>query len=109
MSNIINIDPSIIYFTHSKIRNRFSGCNKTIDDTYNEIILGNTLINDIPRISVHYYNDKYISLNNRRLYLFKKLQKEKIINTIYVIIKPLPSNSRIKTNSYSLDAKAILK
>lgn len=105
----IELNPSIIYFTHSKIRNRFSGCSKTIDETYNQIINGEISIDIIPKISVYYHDNKYISLNNRRLYLYKKLYNEERLKTIKVNIKQLPSNSRIKTNEYSLNAKPTLK
>lgn len=104
------IDPEIIYFTHSKIRARFSGCGKTITETFEEIKNGKTKISDIPKIKVIYdkLSNKYYSKNNRRLYLFKLCKQNNLLedNKIDVVIEI----SKIPiTNNYTLNAKTILK
>ena len=79
MKDIIkSIDPNIIYFTHSRISYKFTGCNKTINQTFNEILINPKIINDIPLILVEFDGDKYYSTNNRRLYLFKLLNHIRI-------------------------------
>lgn len=49
-----SIKPSDIYFTHSTISGKFTGCGKFLDETLNEIITGVTAIEDIPKIKVFY-------------------------------------------------------
>lgn len=46
------IDPINIRFTHSRIRPRFSGCNKTIEETKDEIRKGVITPADLPHITV---------------------------------------------------------
>lgn len=71
---VIRLSPSSIYFTHSRIRPQFTGCNKVIADTLLEIVDGVTRIVDIPLITVIENQGCFFSLNNRRLYLFKQLE-----------------------------------
>lgn len=67
------LDPRIIYFTHSRIRDTFSGCGRTIAQTESEILSGTLKVSDIPMITVLFDGARYYSHNNRRLFLFKKL------------------------------------
>lgn len=46
------MDPDIIYFTHARVRPVFTGCNKRIQETLDEILSGQTKISDIPYITV---------------------------------------------------------
>lgn len=46
------MDPSTIYFTHARVRPVFTGCNKMIQQTLDEILRGETKIEDIPYITV---------------------------------------------------------
>lgn len=102
------IKPSDIYFTHSTICYKFTGCGKLLDETLNEIITGVTRIEDIPKIKVFYTCQngivKYFSENNRRLWLFKKLQGLGLLDTVNVRIEPTNNKKYIK-NIYSLEAK----
>ncbi len=43
---------SDIYFTHSKIREKFTGCGKTLHETLQELLDKKITIYDIPRIKV---------------------------------------------------------
>jgi hypothetical protein len=105
----IQLDPDIIYFTHAKIRGCFS-TGKPISETFNEIKYGLTKITDIPIITVYCVDNKYYSLNNRRLYLFKMCKQNGLLpdNIINVIIREIPSKKILKrfiTNNSSLIAK----
>lgn len=71
----IEINPSIIRFTHSRIRSQFTGCNKRIEETINEIIQQKLHISNLPLITVLYIHNEYYSLNNRRLYVIKYIQE----------------------------------
>jgi hypothetical protein len=107
--NIISINPSEIYFTHSRIRNRFTGCNKLINDTFLEITTNKTPISDIPMITVFKFNNNYYSYNNRRLYLFKELYKIGIIQNIDVYYTNIVPKTFEPRNTYSLNAKPCLR
>ena len=86
----VEIDPSLVRFTHARIRPYFTGCGKKIDDTIQEIVDGVTLITDLPLISVIENEGNYFSLNNRRLYTIKHIQSLGLLpnNTISVYLKP---------------------
>ena len=77
---IVSIDVNIIYFTHSRIRPIFTGCNKLISDTLHEIVNGKISIKNIPLITIIESNGNYFSLNNRRLYLFKMLAEMNLLD-----------------------------
>lgn len=110
-NNFVEIDPSIIYFTHSKIRIRFTGCCKLLEETLEEIKTGITAIESIPKIRVIYDGTRYYSLNNRRLWVFKELNKIGLLDLVKVELKRPESKSEIKLSQsqLSLDSKAILK
>jgi hypothetical protein len=100
------LDPNIIYFTHSKIRERFSGCGKTIEETFNELKSKKIKIEEIPKIKVLFDGEKYYSENNRRLYLFKKCKENGLLVMIDVVIKNIKNPQK---NIYSLNAKIAYK
>jgi hypothetical protein len=109
---VINLDPAGIYFTHAKIKPHFS-TGKSIMDTYQEIATNKISASDIPIINVYCVNDKYYSLNNRRLYLFKMCKNNGLLpeNVIKVNLKKIPSKKvlqRFLTNDYSLVTKPII-
>ena len=103
----IDIDPSNIYFTHSKIRKTFTGCNKTLDETLNEIITEKIKQSDLPIITVYYDGTDYFSQNNRRLWIAKECYKLGIINKITVLVKPI-GNKRYIASNCALKAKHCL-
>lgn len=111
---LVEMDPSDIFFTHSRIRPQFTGCNKMIQETLDEITEGRTKIDQIPYITVIENFEKpqdedsddrksskkrakskcgepspyYFSLNNRRLFLFKTLRSMGLVERIKVHVKP---------------------
>jgi hypothetical protein len=101
----VPIDPGQVRFTHSRIRPQFSGCGRMIMDTYAMVVEGKTKVDDIPNITVisscaDGYSPPYFSLNNRRLYLFKKLREDGHLsgrsppNTVLARIKPAADSKR---------------
>jgi hypothetical protein len=94
----IEIDPDIIYFTHARVRPFFTGCNKRIEETYQEILAGQTKISDLPLITVIHNDGSYFSLNNRRLFLFKWLKREGLIpgGIITATLKPALEREKSK-------------
>ena len=104
---LMNINPSIIYFTHSRIRNRFTGCGKFLQDTLDEIKNDLSLLNKIPKIRVIYDPERntYFSMNNRRLWVFKRLYDEGLLREVPVHFEKMKKDSKMKHNQYSLIAK----
>ena len=111
MKETITIDPSIIYFTHSKIRNKFSGCGKYLHETVEELKTKSICIEDIPKITVIKVDSRFISMNNRRLWVFKECKYSTI--EVYVeYISPSDhskSSQKLRNNTFSLIATPSLK
>jgi len=101
------MDPLNIYFTHSKISPYFSGCSKSIIDTYYEVIKDPSTLLKIPVIKLYYDGSNYYSENNRRLYLFKLLRKNNLIREIPYRLEILKGKKleKFKKNKYSLIAQ----
>eukprot|EP00041_Stephanoeca_diplocostata_P007186 m.99836 g.99836 ORF g.99836 m.99836 type:complete len:130 (-) comp16769_c0_seq13:3029-3418(-) len=98
------LDPLLIRFTHSKIRTSFSGCNKTIEQTMEEIRIGTITPADLPIITVMPLEDgeSYCSLNNRRLFVHKWARKEGYLpeNVRFVMIDSVISLARLTSWSH---------
>ena len=70
---MVEVDPSIIYFTFSRVRPFFS-CGRPVQATLDAITRGETQTWDLPSISLLFDGKHYFSLNNRRLFVFKALK-----------------------------------
>ncbi|CCW66419.1 unnamed protein product [Phytomonas sp. Hart1] len=97
--SILELDPSIIYFTFSRIRPTFS-CGRSIQSTLKLFQLKKMHPKDLPLISVFTDGTHYYSQNNRRLFMYKKLKEMAILNEIPVRVRALPSTKRM-SNKYS--------
>ena len=81
---MIMVDPARCRFQHSKIRPYFSGCGRSVHDTLEDIKEGITKVSDLPPIQVLIGDESmddelgqwYFSLNNRRLWVLKRLREE---------------------------------
>ena len=102
---IINLKPSQIYFTHSKISDTFTGCNKKLKDTLQELSSDIKKIINIPLIRVQSDGSKYISMNNRRLWVFKQLEAMGLLEEINVYIEYIKKDSKNAKNDHALEAK----
>lgn len=71
--------PSEIYYSQDSISNRFGKSTEhagvLIGETLDDILSGNCSIDDIGTIEVVYRYGDYISADNRRLWIFKKLEE----------------------------------
>ena len=103
----MQVDPLMVRFTHSKIRNRFSGNSKLIMDTYNDLKSGLVKIEELPQIQIFIINDEMYSMNNRRLYLFKMLAREGFLKTVEVRVgRPnLKQLEKLTPENCALEAK----
>ena len=99
--------PSQILFSHSKIRPRFTGCGKTLEETYLELRYGRLPIDAIPAIRVWHDGEKYVAENNRRLFVFRRLEEEGLITEIPVRLERVALGKLNKT--YAKTAKVIVE
>lgn len=95
MSTVL-IDPSVVYFTFSRIRPQFS-CGRTIQSTLESIQRGELDVNSLPTITILHdpHSGHFFSLNNRRLYLFKKLKEMGLIQAVQARLKAVPDTRRM--------------
>jgi len=73
-----DLDVSLIYFTHARVRPFFSGCGRRLEDTLDMIWCGDMSLDKLPQITIlfntmHDGQVYYFSLNNRRLWVLKEL------------------------------------
>jgi hypothetical protein len=88
---MVNVDPITLRFQHSRIRPFFTGCGRRVEDTLKDIQEGILKVEDLPLITVVRGGDgSLVSLNNRRLYVLKKLREEGRLanNEVKVRLKP---------------------
>lgn len=84
----MELKPSEIYFSQAEINNVFNqrSCHryKHIGETLDELVEGRCSIADIPTISVVWKNEKWVTVDNRRLWVFRHLEKLGKCTTIWV-------------------------
>lgn len=110
-NNTIEIDPNVIYFTHSKLRKQFSD-GKFVEETLKEVIDGNLKVEDLPKIKIMYdpTTERYISMNNRRLWVFKQLSSLGKLKSITANLEYVKGkDNKLSKNTYSLTAKLDMK
>jgi len=105
----MEIDPSIVYFSHARIRTTFSGCGRRVEDTLAEIVEGRLKPEALPFITVIFCRatGAYFSLNNRRLWVLKECKKRGLLDNIRVRVRT--EASRYTTETCALEAKLCLK
>lgn len=112
--DFVKIDPTTVFFTHSRIRGTFSGCGKRLVETLEEITSGQLKVEDLPVITVIHDGERYISLNNRRLWVLKQCHEKGFLEEGKVLVRmryerTQSSKSSKQTVTYSLSAKLALK
>lgn len=110
-AGLVPVDPSRVYFTHSRIRPVFSGCGRAITDTVASLEAGDITVDDLPAITVIASqpdgSPPYFSLNNRRLYTFKTARTRGLLaardppNTVLARVRP-PGDSKRLREKYSI-------
>ena len=83
----VEIDPNDVYFTHARIRPFFTGCGHRVEDTLLDIVEGRLAVASLPTITVIANGGAYFSLNNRRLYVFKKLRERGVLTVVKARLK----------------------
>jgi hypothetical protein len=103
----VEVDPRTVYFTHSKIRNTFTGCGKRLEETLDELLDKRITVYELPVIRVLTDGEKMYSQNNRRLWVFKQLAARGVLDTVPAVLEPLAPKelARFRKNTYSLTAK----
>jgi hypothetical protein len=71
---LMDVDPTLVRYTHSKIRPFFSGCGRKVLDVVDDLLEGRTKVDALPLIMVVVGRDGHqFSMNNRRLFLLKAM------------------------------------
>ncbi len=88
-------------FTHARIRPRFTGCNRLVLDTLDELLSGRTPVSALPLIAVvsgapDGRGPPYFSLNNRRLWVLKELRARGLLQTVPARVRPTQDSRRLR-------------
>ncbi|KEG09282.1 hypothetical protein DQ04_05481010 [Trypanosoma grayi] len=93
---IVDLDPAIVYFTFSRIRDTFS-CGRTIESTLEQFLRRELTPRDLPLLCVLTDGKgNYYSQNNRRLFLYKELQRRGMLTTVPVRLRQMPDTRRMR-------------
>lgn len=99
---VTQIDPSSVYFTFSRIRPQFS-CGRRVEDTLQALVDGSLKVEELPTIAVLLDGQgNLFSLNNRRMFVYKELQRMGLVQTVPARVRPVPNTKRMATK-YSPD------
>ena len=79
----MRLKPSEIFYSQDSISNKFNN-GDTIDSTLNECRYNSFKVALIPNIRVCQKNGRWYTLDNRRLWIFKRLEEEGRITDIEV-------------------------
>lgn len=95
---MVHLKPSEIFYSQDTISGKFRS-SKNIGDTLDDLYDGRIKIRDIPTISVVKKDDKWVTLDNRRLWVFHHLQGAGKCDTIPVIVVRSYSDSKFTSNN----------
>eukprot|EP00804_Cyclotella_cryptica_P004408 CCRYP_006822-RA/>CCRYP_006822-RA protein AED:0.11 eAED:0.26 QI:0/-1/0/1/-1/1/1/0/109 len=86
--------PPPIRYQHSRMCPHFSGCGQPLHETLDKLRRGALQVQDLPLIQVLVGPDendgvgpRYFSLNNQRLWVWKRLQKEGLLESRVVPVR----------------------
>lgn len=103
MIEIEHLKPSEIRYSQDSISNTFGFKSSHpyvhIGETLDDLIEGRIDIDDIPEISVQRIGDKWVSADNRRLWVFKHLERFRKCATIQcIVVENIDGDKRSSTN-----------
>jgi len=92
--------PSKIRFTQDTISNKFRRNKGSVHEAIDKIRQKKMSVNDFPTIEVIKKDNKYYSLDNRRLYIFRVLEKEGLLRDVPITItgRSMPDKKFTTTN-----------
>lgn len=76
--------PSEIRFSQDSIKNHWKDNSCQIGETLDQLLKGEIIVDDIEKITVNIKNGNLYSADNRRLWVFQKLEKLGKCDTIAV-------------------------
>jgi hypothetical protein len=101
--DVINLAPSAIRYSQDSISNTFGDstnhAGQYIGETLDEIVSNPNTANLIPNISVFNKDDKWFTLDNRRLWVFKRAEELGIVRSIDVYVTYGIDDSKFTTTS----------
>lgn len=112
-NDFLHVDPARIRFQHSRIRPFFSGCGRSITETLESIRRRETAPEDLPPIQVlvgpigEDGQPWYFSLNNRRLWVFKRCREEGLLNNNQIHVRVRSPKSSGEESRYTIENCAL--
>ncbi|KAH3896112.1 hypothetical protein DPMN_020285 [Dreissena polymorpha] len=99
----MKVSPSEIYYSQNSISNMFdsksSHRGRLIGESLDKICEGSCSIQSIPSITVAMHDGKWMTMDNRRLWVFKKLERlGKCYSVDVVVGSSIPSAKLTTTN-----------
>lgn len=110
---LITVDPARVRFQHARIRPHFSGCGRSVVQTFNDIREGRLKPAELPLIQVivgPIADDGerwYFSLNNRRLWVLKRCREEGLLENNQIRVRVREAKSSSEMERYSLQNCAL--
>ncbi|GMI55689.1 hypothetical protein ScalyP_jg5008 [Parmales sp. scaly parma] len=117
-TTLLQVDPLNVRFQHSRIRPNFSGCGRSVQHTLDILREGTGSLDDVPVIEiidprdlpdeVNFEEDGspvFYGLNNRRLWVMKRLREEGLVETIGVRTRVCKSDKERATYTISSRSK----
>ena len=77
------VKPSEVLYSQDSIGNKFKNGDR-IGDVLDDILEGNMSVKSLPKIKVKFSDGKYISADNRRLWILKQLEMRGEVNKVTV-------------------------
>ena len=94
-AGMIEVDPLLIRFTHSKMRPVFSGCGRRVLDTLADIENGDMDVKDLPMIQIIIAAGGHMfTLNNRRLFVLKALREKGLLPGNKIMVRTRPGKPK---------------
>lgn len=90
--------PSEIRFSQDSIKNHWKDNSCQIGETLDQLLKGEIIVDDIEKITVNIKNGNLYSADNRRLWVFQKLEKLGKCDTIAVKFEHIDSRKFTTTN-----------
>lgn len=112
-SDFIYVDPTRVRFQHSRIRPYFSGCGRSVVETFESIRRHEMTPDDLPPIQVLVGpvggdgQPWYFSLNNRRLWVLKRCREEGLLTNNQIRVRVRTAKSSGEELRYTIDNCAL--
>ena len=100
--SLLWVDPGQVRWTHDKLQRLFT-CGRSLTEVAQELRSGQLLPSDLPRISLVFYEGKWYSRNNRRLWCFKTVAIHAVQVEVSSVDEPFLRGLTTTTDGLTVD------